>query len=162
MDIIPLLNDYADAVITAVLDEEGDVLKLIGDGTLAIFKANAPEQACARAVAAAEKAQRNVAALNKARTAAGLPTTEIYLGLHVGTMFYGNIGSTSRLDFTVVGPAVNEANRIAGMCRSIEQPVLVSSSFFAAAGAAARARLVCVGRYALRGVARPQELYTLD
>jgi adenylate cyclase len=160
--IIPLLNDYADAVITAVLEEEGDVLKLIGDGTLAIFKADAREHACARALAAAARARRNVAELNEARTAAGLPVTEIYLGLHAGTMFYGNIGSANRLDFTVVGPAVNEASRIAAMCRSIERPVLVSSAFRAAAGEAARARLVSVGRYALRGVARPQELYTLD
>jgi adenylate cyclase len=160
--IIPFLNDYADAVITAVLDEEGDVLKLIGDGTLAIFKADHPERACARALAAAEKARHGVAALNRTRMEAGLPVTEIYLGLHAGTMFYGNIGSASRLDFTVVGPAVNEASRIAAMCRSIEQPVLVSSAFAASAGEAARARLVSVGRYALRGVARPQELYTLD
>jgi adenylate cyclase len=160
--IIPFLNDYADAVITAVLDEGGDVLKLIGDGILAIFKADHPERACARALAAAEKAERGVAALNRARLEAELPVTEIYLGLHAGTMFYGNIGSAGRLDFTVVGPAVNEASRIAAMCRSIEQPVLVSSAFAAAAGDAARPRLVSVGRYALRGVARPQELYTLD
>jgi hypothetical protein len=70
--------------------------------------------------------------------------------------------NSGRLDFTVVGPAVNEASRIAAMCRSIDQPVLVSSAFAAAAGDAARPRLVSVGRYALRGVARPQELYTLD
>jgi adenylate cyclase len=160
--IIPFLNDYADAVITAVLDEGGDVLKLIGDGTLAIFKADRPERACAQALAAAEKAGRGVAALNRTRMEAGLPVTEIYLGLHAGTMFYGNIGSASRLDFTVVGPAVNEASRIAAMCRSIDQPVLISSAFAAAAGEAARPRLVSVGRYALRGVTRPQELYTLD
>jgi adenylate cyclase len=160
--IIPFLNDYADAIITAVLDEGGDVLKLIGDGILAIFKADHPERACARALAAAETAERGVAALNRARLAAGLPVTEIYLGLHAGTMFYGNIGSAGRLDFTVVGPAVNEASRIAAMCRSIDQPVLVSSAFAAAAGDAARPRLVSVGRYALRGVARPLELYTLD
>ena len=76
-------------------------------------------------------------------------------------MFYGNIGSFERLDFTVVGPAVNEASRIAALCSSLDQPVLLSSAFAAAAGRS-RERLVSVGRYALRGVRRPQELYTLD
>ena len=75
-------------------------------------------------------------------------------------MFYGNIGSTERLDFTVVGPAVNEASRIAAMCRSVEQPVLVSEAFANVDGM--RDRLVSVGRYALRGVAKPQELFTLE
>ena len=102
-----------------------------------------------------------IAALNQRRQAAGLPVTRFYLGLHVGEVFYGNIGSVDRLDFTVVGPAVNEASRIAAMCRALDQDVLLSSAFAEAAGAARR-RLVSVGRYALRGVQRPQELYTLD
>ena len=76
-------------------------------------------------------------------------------------MFYGNIGSFDRLDFTVVGPAVNETSRIAAMCRSLDQDVLLSSAFAEAAGPS-RSRLVSVGRYALRGVQRPQELYTLE
>ena len=81
-------------------------------------------------------------------------------GLHIGEVFYGNIGSTERLDFTVVGPAVNEASRIAAMCRSVDQPMLISEAFANVDGM--RGRLVSVGRYALRGVARPQELFTLD
>ena len=76
----------------------------------------------------------------------------MYLGLHVGEVFYGNIGSKERLDFTIVGPAVNEVSRIASMCRSVDQPLLVSSAFAAALGES-RSRLVSVGRYALRGVA---------
>ena len=76
-------------------------------------------------------------------------------------MFYGNIGSRDRLDFTVVGPAVNEVSRIAAMCRSAERDVLVSSAFVAAALDADRECLVSVGRYALRGVGQPQELFTL-
>ena len=161
-EIIPLLNDYADAVISAIEGAGGDVLKLIGDGVLALFAAETPERACARALAAAEAAQRQAAALSRRRAAAGLPATELYLGLHAGAMFYGNIGSITRLDFTVVGPAVNEASRIAAMCRSAEQPVLLSEAFVAAAGAEARRAVVSVGRYALRGVGRPQELFTLD
>ena len=88
--------------------------------------------------------------------------TEVYLGLHIGEVFYGNIGSRERLDFTVVGPAVNEVSRIAAMCRSAERDVLLSAAFAAAIGAAGPAEPVSVGRYALRGVERPQELFTLD
>jgi len=159
--IIPLLNDYADAVVSSVHDESGDVLKLIGDGILAIFRADERERACDHALAAASTAHQRIAALNEQRASDGLPTTEMYLGLHVGEVFYGNVGSKDRLDFTVVGPAVNEASRIAAMCPSVDQPVLVSSAFAAASGEARR-RLVSIGRYALRGVRRPQELFTLD
>jgi adenylate cyclase len=76
-------------------------------------------------------------------------------------VFYGNIGSKERLDFTVVGPAVIEVARIAALCRSVEQPLLLSASFTAAAGSA-KSQFVSVGRYALRGVSTPQELFTLD
>ena len=98
--------------------------------------------------------------MNERRAAETLPATEMYLGLHVGEVFFGNIGSRDRLDFTVVGPAVNEANRIAAMCRSVDQPVLTSAAFAAALGKSSR--LVSVGRYALRGVGRAQELFTID
>ena len=74
----------------------------------------------------------------------------MYLGLHVGEVFYGNVGSRERLDFTVIGPAVNEASRIAAMCRSVDQPILMSAAF--ADVGDIRRRLVSVGRYALRGV----------
>lgn len=160
--LIPLLNDYADAVVSSIHEAGGDVLKLIGDGTLAIFKHPDPAAACRAALAAEELAQARVQSLNERRATAGLPWTELYVGLHVGEVFYGNIGSAERLDFTVVGPAVNEASRIATMCRSAERNLLLSSAFQAAAGAADRAMLVSVGRYALRGVERPQELFTRD
>ncbi len=159
--IIPLLNDYADAIVSAIQGQGGEVLKLIGDGILAIFDAAAAEDACGCALDAALDARRGVAELNGRRKEALLPVTRFYLGLHVGEVFYGNIGSVDRLDFTVVGPAVNEASRIAAMCRALDQDVLLSSGFAEAAGAG-RGRLVSVGRYALRGVQRPQELYTLD
>jgi adenylate cyclase len=159
--IIPLLNDYADAVISAVHDAGGDVLKLMGDGTLAIFTTGGRGEACRAALAAADAALGAVAALNARRGESGLPVTDLYLGLHVGEVFYGNVGSEARLDFTVVGPAVNEVSRIQAMSRSLDQPILVSASFAAACGRQ-RARLVSVGRYALRGVGRPQELFTLD
>jgi adenylate cyclase len=158
--VIPLLNAYADVIVSAIDARGGDVVKLMGDGILAIFTAADRAHACAAALAAATAARTAVAALNSRRTESGLPVSDMYLGLHVGEVFYGNIGSTERLDFTVVGPAVNEASRIAAMCRSVEQPLLVSQAFATVAGV--RDRLVSVGRYALRGVAQPQELFTLD
>ena len=160
-EIIPMLNHYSDAIISAIHDEGGDVLKLMGDGALAIFTSEDRRRSCDAALAAALAARRGVAEVNQERTAAGLPMTDMYLGLHIGDVFYGNIGSKERLDFTVIGPAVNEVSRIAAMCRSVEQPLLVSSAFAAAMGEA-RGRLISVGRYALRGVGRPQELFTIE
>jgi class 3 adenylate cyclase len=159
--IIPLLNHYADAIISAIHEHGGDVLRLIGDGALAIFTAEDRGRACDAALNAALAARRRVAAVSQRRAAKGLPTTDMYLGLHVGEVFYGNIGSKDRLDFTVVGPAVNEVSRIVAMCRTVDQPLLVSSAFTSAIGEA-RSRFVSVGRYALRGVGRAQDLFTLE
>jgi adenylate cyclase len=157
---IPLLNDYSDAIVSAIHEHGGDVLKLIGDGTLAIFTAEDRAHACGAALSAAIAARARIDELNRRRAADGKPKTDMYLGLHVGEVFYGNVGSRERLDFTVIGPAVNEASRIAAMCRSVDQPILMSSAFANVGGI--KRRLVSVGRYALRGVAHPQELFTLD
>ena len=158
--VIPLLNDYSDAIVSAIHEHGGDVLKLIGDGTLAIFTAEDRTRACDAALSAAIAARNGIVELNKRRVADGKPTTDMYLGLHVGKVFYGNVGSRERLDFTVIGPAVNEASRIAAMCRSVDQSVLMSSAFANVEGI--KRRLVSVGRYALRGVTHPQELFTFD
>jgi adenylate cyclase len=160
-EIIPLLNDYADAIVSSIHQHSGDVLKLIGDGVLAIFPAEERNRACAAALNAARAAQEAVAALNTRRFDKGLPATDMYLGLHIGEVFYGNIGSKERLDFTVVGPAVNEVSRIAAMCRSVDQPILLSAAF-AESCVDQRNAFASVGRFALRGVGKPQELFTLD
>jgi adenylate cyclase len=159
-EVISLLNDYSDVIISAIHEHGGDVLKLIGDGTLAIFPAKSRLQACNAALSAAIAARGGVAELNKRRAATGKPLTDMYLGLHVGNVFYGNVGSRERLDFTVLGPAVNEASRIAAMCRSVDQPVLMSTAFADVGNI--KHCLVSVGRYALRGVSHPQELFTLN
>jgi adenylate cyclase len=161
-EIIPLLNDYAEAVITAIHEAGGDVLKLIGDGTLALFRADDPAEACRRALKADRIVRARVRELNEKRKAEERPVTSVYVGLHVGEVFYGNIGSIERLDFTVVGPAVNETSRIASMCRSVDRPVLISSNFADALPAGERSNLVSVGRFALRGVGHAKELFTLD
>jgi adenylate cyclase len=158
--VIPLLNDYSDAIVSAIHEHGGDVLKFVGDGTLAIFTGEDRLHACNSALSAASATRQAVSELKKRRAANGKPVTDMYLGLHVGEVFYGNVGSRERLDFTVIGPAVNEASRIAAMCRSVDQPVLMSAAF--ADVGDIRRRLVSVGRYALRGVSRPQELFALD
>jgi adenylate cyclase len=158
--IIPLLNDYADVVVSAVHGRGGDVLKLVGDGILAIFAAEDRTTSCQAALAAAMQVREHAAKLNRRRTEQGLPASEVYLALHVGDVFYGNVGSKDRLDFTVIGPAVNEVSRILAMSRSVERDVLLSAGFVDALDAATRARVVSVGRYALRGVAQAQELFT--
>ncbi|MGF7210131.1 adenylate cyclase [Skermanella aerolata] len=161
-EIIPLLNDYAEAVISAIHDAGGDVLKLIGDGVLAIFKADDPSDACRCALKAESNLRRHLKIIDERRTAMESPITSVYLGLHIGEVFYGNIGSKDRLDFTVVGPAVNEVSRIASMCRSVDRDVVMSAEFAARTPEPEKAGLVSVGRFALRGVGRAQDLFTLD
>src|ERR1700682_2045575 len=105
-EIIPFLNDYAQAAIDAIHEEGGDVLKLIGDGVLAMFTDQDMTLAKRDALRAEHRFRRNMASLNARRAADGRPKTQADAGLHVGEVFYGNIGSEDRLDFTVVGPAV--------------------------------------------------------
>ena len=159
--LLSLLNEYAACLVESIESHGGEVLKFIGDGILAIFEDPDGGKARANALDAALAAERRVNALNVARRDAGLRTTDFYLALHVGTLLFGNYGSDTRLDFTVLGPAVNETSRIGGMCRSLDQRVIVSSAFAEAAGPRRR-DLVSLGRYALRGVGQPQELFTID
>jgi adenylate cyclase len=161
-EIIPFLNDYAEASIEAIHDLGGDVLKLIGDGVLAVFTGEDMAAARRSALAAEHRFRLNMKALNDRRSKRGRPVTTAYVGLHVGEVFYGNIGSQDRLDFTVVGPAVNEVSRIASMCNSIDREFLASSEFRGGLDATGRRYLVSTGRYALRGIGRAQDLYTLD
>ena len=161
-EIIPFLNDYAQASIDAIHDAGGEVLKLIGDGVLAMFTRENMAVAKRAALRAEHRFRRNISLLNARRSGEGRPTTTAYVGLHVGEVFYGNIGSEDRLDFTVVGPAVNEVSRIASMCNSIDREFLASTEFSKGLDATGRRYLVSTGRYALRGIGRAQDLYTLD
>lgn len=159
--IIPFLNDYAGLVIDAIHRHGGSVLKLMGDGVLAIFKSEDMRAACSLAMGAGADMRRELGVLNERRGTEDEPTTGIYLGLHIGKVFYGNIGSRDRLDFTVVGPAVNEASRIAALCRSIGHDTVVSDDFAAACHDELRARLVSLGEFSLRGVQDPKQLFTV-
>jgi len=159
--LLSFLNEYAACLVESIEAHDGEVLKFIGDGILAIFADPDLGRAHSNALDAALTAEARVTALNSKRAATDFRTTDFYLALHAGDLLFGNFGSANRLDFTVLGPAVNEASRIGGMCRSLEQRVIVSSAFAAAAGPRRR-DLVSLGRYALRGVGQPQELFTID
>jgi adenylate cyclase len=159
--VLALLNDYAQAQVEEIEAHGGHVLKFMGDGILAIFPDDDTTIACTRALDAAAGMRQRIAALNVRRAASDLPVTDTHLALHAGELLYGNLGGSRRLDFTVLGSAVNEAARIEALCASLDQTVIVSWAFAEAAGEARR-RLVSLGRYAMKGIARPQELFTLD
>lgn len=158
--VLDLLNDYAGAQVESIEMHGGHVLKFIGDAILAIFRGDETD-ACARALDAVVEQRRRLAEVTAARAAEGKATSDAQVALHLGEVLYGNVGSARRLDFTVLGPAINEAARIEALCGSLDQPVIVSSAFRDACGDA-RSRLVSLGRYALKGVARPQELWTIE
>jgi len=160
--VVPLLNDYAECQVDAIQAQGGQVLKFMGDGLLAIFAGDDPAIACRHALDAADDALQRLAQVNARREAQQLPTTRFYLGLHIGDVMYGNIGTSDRLDFTVVGRAVNEVSRIQALCKSLERDVILSSAFVQSAMPLAANRVASLGRYALRSVRLPQELFILD
>ena len=159
--MLALLNDYAEVKVEEIEAHGGHVLKFIGDGILAIFPHDDPAHACRCALETVVALRQRINTLNARRSAGGLPVTDTRVALHVGELLYGNLGSSRRLDFTVLGSAVNETARIDDLCTSLDQAVIVSSAFAEASGDA-RSLLVSLGRYAMKGVARPQELFTLD
>ncbi|MBB4188086.1 adenylate cyclase [Sinorhizobium terangae] len=158
-DLIPLLNDYAEAVISSVHAAGGDVLKLVGDGTLAIFTGADRSEAALAALKAEAELEERIATLNAARLAQETAITSVYLALHVGEVFYGNVGSDERLDFTVIGPAVNEVCRIASTCRLANRSLLVSSAFVELLPPAERSAFETIGSFHLKGVREPRELF---
>lgn len=161
-ELIRLLNDYFENMVEPIHAAGGQVLKFMGDGLMAIFELDDSDDAdiCRIALDTVEETRRRIRIVNQERAAAGRPTTDFYVAMHLGDVQYGNIGSKDRLDFTVIGPAVNEVSRIEAMCRPLDREVIVSSAFSRAAEKC-QDRLVSLGRYALRGVRRPEELFTL-
>ncbi len=158
--MIEMLNAYFGVTVRIIEDIGGHVLKFMGDGLMAMFDlGDAPEDAEA-ALAAAARMTKEIEELNATRGAAGLPTAGFTLALHNGEILYGNIGADSRLDFTVIGPAVNQTARLSDMHRALGQNIIVSERLRAAAGAD-RSDLISLGRYMLRGIPEPQELFTI-
>jgi len=161
--VVELLNEVFEILTASLRVHGGQVLKFIGDGMLAIFSFEEHDRAetCRHALDAAIEAMRNIDEMNKARATAGLPVASVDLALHLGEVLYGNVGATDRLDFTVIGPAVNEVARIEALCEPLDRPVLVSAEFVAGI-AGVDGRLESLGRHALRGIREPKEIFALD
>ncbi len=159
-ELIQLLNEYFELMAGPVKDHGGEILKFIGDAMLAIFPIADDldrDRACRTALAAAKKALARLDEANAARLARGQMAMELGLALHTGPVMYGNIGAPERLDFTVIGPAVNLTARIAGLCRPLGRRLLTSERFASPCGS----ELVSLGYHPLRGLAGPQQVFTL-
>ena len=156
--MIAILNALFDAQAKAIHDHGGEILKFIGDGLLAIFPIEdgaAAGQATTNALEAAQEALAAVRRLNGELSMAEEPSLEIVVALHVGTVVYGNIGTAQRLDFTVIGPAVNLVSRLEAKAKILNTAIVVSDDFARAYGKP----LISLGHHPLRGLAARHELF---
>jgi adenylate cyclase len=162
LEVIELLDEVFETLTAALRSRRGQVLKFMGDGMLAILPLPAETQAetCRDAMDAAREAMHALDRVNRARAEECKPVAEVDLALHIGEVLYGNVGAADRLDFTVIGPAVNEAARIETLCEPLGRKVLVSAEFAAAAGSSNG--LQPLGHHRLRGVREPRAIYGLD
>ncbi len=155
-ELVGLLNDYFETVCGPVHDAGGEILKFIGDGVLATFAIDGNVRAaCATALEAAERALAALAALPPRSVGGRSVQLRMGIALHVGQVAFGNVGSTSRLDFTVIGHAVNVASRLAGLCSRLERQLLVSSTFAHELPEGAEH----VGTHCVRGLPAPEDVY---
>jgi adenylate cyclase len=154
-EFLALLNEYFECVLGPVLERQGEVLRFIGDAALAIFPVNGrPAEACAKALAAAQEAFARMDKLNKKRHS----PLRFGIGLHLGELTYGNVGTPSRIEFTVVGAAANEAARIESLCKQLGVDLLVSERVARALPGPWKS----LGSHTLRGVGDKMELFTLS
>jgi adenylate cyclase len=156
--MIAILNALFDAQAKAIHDHGGEILKFIGDGLLAMFPIEndtAAGRAAADALEAAQEALAAVRRLNGEPSMADEPPLEIVVALHVGTVVYGNIGAAERLDFTVIGPAVNLVSRLETKAKTLNTAIVVSDDFACAYGRP----LISLGHHPLRGLAKRRELF---
>ncbi len=155
------LNSYYDCVVSAVVEQGGDVLKFIGDGVLAMFPFEAGSQfgaeAACRAIAAARAALHALAMVNVERVKLGRNAIHCGIALHAGDVMYGNVGSAQRLDFTVMGPAINEVVRLETLCKKLHVPLVVSE----VVASLPKEPLRSLGTHTLEGVGRAIEVFSL-
>jgi adenylate cyclase len=154
--VIDLLNGYFDAMSEPIARYGGEILKFIGDGLLAIFPLSEPK-ACANLLHAVAEARQAMVALNEKNSETDRAPLNYGIGVHVGDVMYGNIGSRTRLDFTVIGPAVNMASRLEALTKQLGRTVLLSRAF--ADFVEHDFDLERVGEYPVRGFNDPIELF---
>lgn len=159
-ELIAMLNEYFGMAVGVIQGHGGNILKFLGDGILAMFNLETPERSAAAGLDAAVQMRRGMEQVNETRLARGETVTSVTLALHAGEILYGNIGADNRLDFTVIGPAVNLTVRLSGLHRSVGRNIILSEPV-ARSAAATGHDLVSLGRYMLRGVSEPQELFTI-
>jgi adenylate cyclase len=153
-DFLRLLNEYFECVLGPVLERQGEVLRFIGDAALAIFPVDSrPDVACAKALEAAREALARLRKLSENRES----PLRVGIGLHMGSLTYGNVGTPSRIEFTVVGAAANEAARIESLCKDLRVDLLASERV----ARALPGQLVSLGSHTLTGVRDKMELFTL-
>jgi len=162
-EFLTLLNSFLECMAGAVLDNGGEVLRFVGDAALAIFTIDGQgnhsckaSEACKNALAAAGDAAKRISALNQQRQENGDSVLEYGLGLHIGDVMYGNIGSPERIEFTVIGAAANMAARIESKCKVLGKPLLISAEF----AGKFPGQLQSVGHHQLDGIDEEQELFT--
>ena len=159
--VVGWLDEHFDALGKPVTERGGEILKFVGDGFLAIFPVHEavaqPCLVCDEALNAATDALRANITLNAQRRTENLPELVADLVLHFGEVVYGNVGSDRRLDFTVIGRAVNEASRIEGQCEALGHALLISDAFAARCGQPLKE----VGTVSLRGLANPQRVWSV-
>jgi adenylate cyclase len=158
-ELVRFLNDYFGAMTDAVGRHGGEVLKFIGDALLAIFPLSGETGSLVaeRALAAATEAETAIRALNGKRSEAGQPAIRFGLALHVGEVLYGNVGGADRLDFTVIGQAVNVASRIESLTKALGRQILFSGDF----AELCRGKGEALGTFPLKGIGAEQPVYAL-
>ena len=160
-ELIALLNDYFDCLAKPIQQHGGEILKFMGDGVLAVFptaELGGEAEASRRAIAAAEAAQQAIADWNDKRRTTGLDAVSHGTALHLGEVSFGNVGSSTRLDFTVVGPAVNLVHRLERLCGELDLPLLFSE----AVARHVPEKATALGARPLRGLREPQGVFTLN
>jgi adenylate cyclase len=152
---LQLLGQYYEMTAAAVLDHDGEVVSLIGDAVLGVFRVDgAPDEACRRALAAADEARRRLGSSATTATGAAL---DFGISLHLGQVIHGNVGVPERLQFTLVGSAVNEVVRVQDLTKKLGCPLLATAPFAAAVRDESWRPL---GEYALRGLGAPMQILT--
>ncbi len=154
-ELVEILDQYFECISEPIEEFNGEILKFIGDAVLAIFPiSHSQKNSCKNALLAAEKALMNLAAWSRHPTR---PQLKSGVALHIGEVLYGNIGGSSRLDFTVIGSAVNEASRVEALCKT-SYPLLATDKF---AQYLDPFTMVSIGMQKLRGVNQEHEIFTL-
>ncbi|MBV8165334.1 MAG: adenylate/guanylate cyclase domain-containing protein [Alphaproteobacteria bacterium] len=159
-EVLAMLNAYFEFVAAAVTARGGEILQFIGDAILVIFRAPGDEDMKAAANAALDSAVDaldSLAVLNNRRMRVQHTPIRFGVGLHVGVVTHGNVGSLDRLGFNVVGPAVNRTARLEVLTKDVGVPLLMSRELALLSDRPTRS----CGTFAMKGIAEPQEVFAL-